>query len=65
MRRQLPSLLHIAYSRCSLGTSVSDACDLMEGHDVIEEFQQLFEIKAVYTLAQRPQANALAERNGA
>ena len=33
--------------------------------EVIKEFQQLFEIQAVLSLAQRPQANALTERNGA
>ena len=33
-------------------------------NEVIEEFLRLFEIQQVLTLAQRPQANALAERNG-
>ena len=33
-------------------------------NEIIEEFLRLFEIQAVLTLAQRPQANALAERNG-
>ena len=33
-------------------------------NEVITEFLELFEIQAVLTLAQRPQANAIAERNG-
>jgi hypothetical protein len=33
-------------------------------NEIIEEFLRLFEIQSVLTLAQRPQANALAERNG-
>jgi len=33
-------------------------------NEVIEEFLALFEIQAVLTLAQRPQANAIVERNG-
>jgi hypothetical protein len=33
-------------------------------NEVMEEFLRLFEITQVLTLAQRPQANALAERNG-
>ena len=33
-------------------------------NEVVKEFLELFEIQAVLTLAQRPQANALAERNG-
>ena len=33
-------------------------------NEIIEEFLRLFEIQAVLPLAQRPQANALAERNG-
>lgn len=33
-------------------------------NEVIAEFLRLFEIQQVLTLAQRPQANALAERNG-
>jgi hypothetical protein len=33
-------------------------------NEVIEEFLRLFEIQAVLTLAQRPQANGLVERNG-
>lgn len=33
-------------------------------NEVITEFLRLFEIQQVLTLAQRPQANALAERNG-
>ena len=33
-------------------------------NEVIEEFLRLFEIQSVLTLAARPQANAIAERNG-
>ena len=33
-------------------------------NEVIEEFLRLFEIQQVLTLAYRPQANAIAERNG-
>jgi putative transposase len=33
-------------------------------NEIIEEFLRLFEIQSVLTLAQRPQANALVERNG-
>jgi hypothetical protein len=33
-------------------------------NEVIEEFLRLFEIQAVLTLAHRPQANAIVERNG-
>ena len=33
-------------------------------NEVIMEFLALFEIQAVLTLAQRPQANEIAERNG-
>ena len=69
LMRQLSSFLRIAYSRWSLGTGVSDACDLIEGlrfvNEVIEGFLQLFEIQVVLTLAQHPQVNALAKRNGA
>jgi hypothetical protein len=33
-------------------------------NEVVEEFLRLFEIQAVLTLAHRPQANAIVERNG-
>jgi hypothetical protein len=33
-------------------------------NELMEEFLRLFEIQSVLTLAQRPQANVLAERNG-
>ena len=33
-------------------------------NEVIREFLEIFEIQSVLTLAERPQANALAERNG-
>ena len=33
-------------------------------NEVIEEFLRLFEIQSILTLAQRPQANGIAERNG-
>jgi hypothetical protein len=33
-------------------------------NEIVEEFLRLFEIQQVLTLSERPQANAIAERNG-